>query len=158
MAKALNVDDAFVPVDELAVYLGTLPEVILGRLNGDVQLDWAGRPVVSGGTARRMVEEAAAAEREREARQREAEAAYRRWQTERNAFVEKTRAELERSLKASWARRTAEGFANPEQVERDLFRLVAPAAIQPEVHRRLAEACEKWERRHPAPRSPEEVA
>jgi hypothetical protein len=86
-------DEPLVPVFEIAARLGTVEEVLLARLNGQVRTDWAGRPAVTIATARAVVEEVELARHEHEEAEAERLAAERAAQVQRQSAFERYYAE-----------------------------------------------------------------
>lgn len=154
-------EDYPVLLAELAVVLGTSEEHVLSLLNGDgphATRDWAGRWVIPASTARALVERQRDEELAREERKAEARARLSEWEQKRQAFLIERSAALTRDLHREWAGKAAEGFANAENVMGDLMRATPPPAVRAEVSRRLREELAEWERKHPRPPAPEEVA
>jgi hypothetical protein len=94
-------EEPLVPLLEVSARLGTTEQALLARLDGQVRADWAGRPSVTIGEARRLVEEVERERREAEEAEAERQAAERAEQLRRQARYEQL---LEEELAKETAR------------------------------------------------------
>ncbi|HXF37211.1 MAG TPA: hypothetical protein VNO17_08530 [Actinomycetota bacterium] len=150
MPKAtFDPDSVPVTLEELEARTGLPIEAIEARLNGTpVAADWAGRKVIPGSAARRLVEDHRREIREHEEREAARRAAAERWQRERErVFQEAFEAALPGFVREELAAMSESftGFVLASGVPSS-----TPTA-RARAQEAAREAVQRWERRNPRP-------